>query len=228
VSVDRLLRSVVSLAREPHFLEVVLTVDRDDVDSQSIGPVPPLQMITIVGSPGRPMGLMNQQCYEASSGRYVMLINDDAVCRVPCWDELIYRTFSGFSDDIALVYGNDMDQGEHVPTFPILSRLACAAMGGICPVSYLNLHIESHIFDVFKQLKRFGHNRIAYLPDLVFEHLHHTLNKSMADATSKKRDPRMDDWLFMALDDDRYRVANELARFIEAKRAGGETMVRAN
>lgn len=217
-----------SLAREPRFLEVVLTVDRDDVDSQGIVTVPPLQMITIVGAPGRPMGLMNQQCYEASSGRYVMLINDDAVCKAPCWDELIYRTFSGFPDDIALVYGNDMDQGEHVPTFPILSRFACAAMGGICPVSYLNLHIESHIFDVFKQLKRFGHNRIAYLPDLVFEHLHHTLNKSMADATSKKRDPRKDDWLFMALDDDRYRVANELARVIEAKRAGGETMVRAN
>lgn len=222
------LRSVISNACDPRFLEVVLTIDHDDTASQAITCPPPLKMVKIVGSAGRPMGLMNQQCYEASSGRYVMLVNDDAVCRTNGWDALIYKAFSRFSDDIALVYGNDMDQGSHVPTFPILSRAACKAMGAICPVSYLNLHIESHIFDVFKQLKWLRHDRIVYLPDLVFEHLHHTLNKSVADQTSKKRDPRSDEWLFIALDDDRYRVANHLARIIEEARAGGGPTISKN
>ena len=222
------LQSVISTAFDPQFVEVVVTIDQDDVESQAITCPPPLHMVKIVGSPGRPMGLMNQQCYQASSGCYVMLVNDDAVCRTNGWDALIYKTFSRFSDDIALVYGNDMDQGSHVPTFPILSRAACKAMGAICPVSYLNLHIESHIFDVFKQLRWLRHDRIVYLPDLVFEHLHHTLNKSVADQTSKKRDPRGDEWLFIALDDDRYRVANCLARIIEEIEVGDSTTLSKN
>ena len=222
------LQSVILNASDPQFVEVVLTIDQDDVASQAITCPPPLHIVKIVGSPGRPMGLMNQQCYQASSGRYVMLVNDDVVCRTNGWDALIYKTFSRFSDDIALVYGNDLDQGSHVPTFPILSRAACQAMGALCPVSYLNLHIESHIFDVFKQLRWLHHDRIVYLPDLVFEHLHHMLNKSVADQTSKKRDPRADDWLFIALDDDRYRVANCLARIIEENGAGGAPTISKN
>lgn len=222
------LQSVISKASDPQFVEVVLTIDQDDAESQVITCPPPLQMVKIVGSPGRPMGLMNQQCYQASSGRYVMLVNDDVLCRTHGWDTLIYKAFSRFSDDIALVYGNDLDQGAHVPTFPILSRAVCEVMGGICPVSYLNLHIESHIFDVFKRLKCLRHNRIVYLPNLVFEHLHHTLNKSVADQTSKKRDPRSDEWLFIALDDDRYRVANRLARVIEEMGAGGASTISMN
>ncbi len=218
--VAEFLQSVISSASDLQSLEVVVTIDQDDVESQGITCPPPLQMVKMVGSPGRPMGLMNQQCYEASSGRYVMLVNDDVLCRTEGWDALIYKTFSQFSDNIALVYGNDLDQGAHVPTFPILSREACQAMGGLCPISYWNLHIESHIFDIFKQLKRLRHDRIVYLPTLVFEHLHHTLNKSEADQTSKKHDTRADDWLFIALDDDRYRVAHCLARLIEDGRAG--------
>jgi len=226
--VAKFLQSVILTAHHPQFVEVVLTIDQDDIESQAITCPPPLHMVKIVGSPGRPMGLMNQQCYEASSGQYVMLVNDDVICRTNGWDTLIYKAYSRFSDNIALVYGNDLDQGSHVPTFPILSREACQAMGGLCPVSYLNLHIESHIFDIFKQLKRLRHDRIVYLPDLVFEHLHHTLNKSVADQTSKKRDPRADDWLFMALDDDRYRVANGLARIIEEIEAGNCSTISKN
>lgn len=213
-SVSKLLQSIVYHACEPQLLEMVLAIDEDDVKSHSISSVPPLQLVKIVGPPGRPMGLMLQQCYEASSGRFLMMLNDDVLCRTNQWDALIYRAFLKFPDDIGLVYGNDLDQGSHVPTFPILSRTACEAMGGICPSSYWNLHIESHIFDVFQQLQLFHHNRITYLPDLVFEHLHADLGKSVTDEVSKKHDPRADEWLFIALDDDRYRVAGELAKVI--------------
>ncbi len=223
--VANFLQSVIANSSNPQFVEVVLTIDQDDVNSHTITCPSPLQMVKMVGSPGRPMGLMNQQCYEASSGQYVMLVNDDAICQTKGWDTEIYKTFSRFSDRIALVYGNDMDQGAHVPTFPILSREACDAMSGICPVSYWNLHIESHIFDIFKQLKKLKHDRIVYLPNLVFEHLHHTLNKSEADQTSKKHDTRADDWLFIALDDDRYRVANHLARSIRERSVEGDRTI---
>ena len=217
--VANFLKSVIENSDDPQFVEVVLAIDKDDGSSQAITCPSPLQTVKMVGSPGRPMGLMNQQCYEASSGQYVMLVNDDAIFQTKGWDTEICKTFSKFSDHIALVYGNDMDQGAHVPTFPILSREACDAMGGICPVSYWNLHIETHIFDIFKQLRKLRHDRIVYLPNLIFEHLHHTLNKSASDQTSKKRDPRSDEWLFMALDDDRYRVAHSLANLIDERRS---------
>ena len=188
-------------------------MDEDDQESQDIY-FEFLSIRKVIGAPGRPMGLMMRQCYEASTGRYVMLLNDDVLFRTPQWDCTVERAFAQFPDEIALVYGDDLDQGDHVPTFPIISRAACEAIGSICPAGYLNLHIESHLLDIFKQLKKLGPNRIVYLPDVVFEHLHHSVGKSQQDSTSRKRDPRSDERLFIALDDERYRIAVRLAQWI--------------
>ena len=110
------------------------------------------------------------------------------------------EAFERFPDGIALVYGNDLDQGKRVPTFPALSRKTCEIMRGVCPAQYLNPHIESHMMDIFKRLKALGHDRIVYLRDVIFEHLHHTLGKSAEDKTSKKKDPDFDDWQFLCLE----------------------------
>jgi hypothetical protein len=145
-----------------------------------------------------------------------MLINDDVVFRTQGWDNRVVDAASRFADGIALVYGNDLDQGEAVPTFPIVSRSVCEVLGEICPRGYRNLHIESHLLDIFRQLARMGHNRIYYLQDVIFEHMHYAVGKAMPDSTSIKKDQRADDLLFIALDDERVNKAKLLAEHIEA------------
>jgi hypothetical protein len=63
-----------------------------------------------------------------------------------------------------------------------------------------------------------GHDRIRYLDDVVFEHMHYILGKGAADSTYNKKNQRADDLLFIALDDERLIGAKLLAQYIEAQR----------
>jgi cellulose synthase/poly-beta-1,6-N-acetylglucosamine synthase-like glycosyltransferase len=218
--VRRLFDSIVETAGDASRLEVVLYLDEDDEASRGIQS-DMLRMVTLVGPPRQPMGTMTTACYEASRGRYLMLINDDVVCRTSDWDLRVTEAFQRYPDGIALVHGNDLDQGEHVPSFPFIPRRACEVMGELCPREYLNLHIESHLADIFRRLAKLGHRRTIYLEHVIFEHLYPVLGKARADATSIKRDPARDHQLYFALQESRHSMAAKLARHIELRQAGG-------
>lgn len=213
--VQRLFDSVVATSNDLKHLEIVLYVDEDDRETRQISHST-LSVVKVIGRPGATMGRMNQACYEASHGRYVILMNDDVIFRTPAWDNQVLQAASHFPDGIALIYGNDLDQRKAVPTFPILPRAVCDLLGRVCPPGYRNLHIESHLLDIFRQLARLGHDRIRYLDTVVFEHMHHVLDKAPIDSTYRKKDQRADDLLFIALDDERAFQARLLARYIEA------------
>ena len=130
----RFLRSLHETAHQPEEIEVILGVDEDDPQSHSITHEG-LAVKRVILPPGLTMGALNRACFEASTGRYVMLINDDVIVRTPGWDTAIYRTFAAFGDDIALVHVNDLLFQERLCTFPVLSRKACLEIG-ICPACY--------------------------------------------------------------------------------------------
>ncbi|MDO8427134.1 MAG: hypothetical protein Q7T24_06440 [Deltaproteobacteria bacterium] len=211
----RLLRSLIGTASNIEDIEVMLYLDEGDLPSRAIS-VPGVNIKKLVRPPGSPMGSIFKECLSASAGRYIMLMNDDAVFKARAWDRSIMSVFKRFPDRVALVYGNDLDQGRSVPTFPCLSRTACDIMGGVCPASFKNLHIESHLFDIFKELKKLGHDRVIYLKDVVIEHMHYTLGKSPEDETCMKKDPLSDQLLFIELDELRRHKAGLLARHIES------------
>jgi len=222
----RFLRSLRETADRPKEIEVILGVDEDDPPSHSIAHEG-LAVKMLVLPPGLTMGELNRACFDASTGRYVMLINDDVIVRTPGWDTTIYRTFARSGDDIALVHVNDLLFQERLCTFPILSRKACLEIG-ICPACYRRYRIDDHIYDTFYLLAYLGHGRIIYLKDVVFEHENY-VTESSADA-----DPRYtfraDNGKVYALDkaahdhdtgeftrrlEDRKRDARKLARLIE-------------
>lgn len=220
----RLLESVLETASDIAGVEIVLYLDGDDPESLAIA-CSGIEIKTLVRPPGASMGGIFKECMAASAGRYILLMNDDAVFRTFGWDRRLSAAFNRYPDRVALVYCNDLDQGASVPTFPCVSRAACALMGGVCPESFKNLHIESHLFDIFNELKKNGHNRTVYLKDVIIEHMHHTLGKSAEDMTSLKKDPVSDQILFIELDELRRHKAELLARHIEGagKRAGDNT-----
>lgn len=219
-SLKGLFESLVNTTSDLSGLEVVLYIDEDDVETRQVGH-PSLSLVRLIKPPGAKMGSMNRDCYDASRGSYVMLMNDDVVFRTKGWDNGVLQAFSQFPDDVALVYGNDLHQGKRVPTFPIVSRTVCELIGGICPRDYLNVYIDVHLHDIFKKLARLGHDRLVYLDDVIFEHMHHEVGKSVMDSIYVKKNERADDFVFISLDDERRSQAQRLARYIEAKKKGG-------
>jgi hypothetical protein len=174
----RFLRSLHDTAHQPREIEVVLGVDEDDPPSHSIsGPwvhgAAGLTVKTVVLPAGLTMGALNRACFAASTGRYVMLANDDVIARTPGWDTAIYRTFARFADDIALVHVNDLLFRERLCAFPVLSRKACLEIG-VCPACYRRYRIDDHIGDTYGLLAHLRHERRVYLKDVVFEHENYT------------------------------------------------------
>lgn len=216
----RLFESLADTTSRIEKIEIVLYIDDDDFPTHEVTH-PPLQLIKLIKSHGEKMGRMNQMCYEASHGRFVMLMNDDVVFRTKAWDARVLDAFTRFPDDAALVYGNDLHRQESVATLPIVSRAVCDVLGGICPRDYLNVYIDMHMFDVFKKLAKLGYHRTAYLEDVIFEHMHHEAGKSSMDATYVKKNEQFDDLLFINLEDERWNQAKMLKRYVDTTHKNG-------
>jgi len=63
-----------------HALEVVLVIDRDDEATLNLV-YDKIQLKRVIVEPGLRMGELNMAGYEASSGDYLMLFNDDVTVR---------------------------------------------------------------------------------------------------------------------------------------------------
>ncbi|HEV3259959.1 MAG TPA: glycosyltransferase [Gemmataceae bacterium] len=164
-----LLDSLAATAANPAAIEVVMVIDADDRDSIEFR-FDQLALRRAVVEPGLHMGALNMAGYEAASGAYLMLLNDDVVVRTKGWDRKVLTCCRQFSDDIALIHTNDTVFGDTLCTFPIVSRTFCELAGGICPRAYVRYRIDDHIEDVFNLLAVLGERRTVYLPHVVFEH----------------------------------------------------------
>lgn len=215
---QRLFDSVAATTAAIDRLELVLYIDEDDAPTQGVSH-DGLRIVRLIKPAKQTMGWMNQACYEASRGRVVMLMNDDVVFRTPAWDQCLAASFRQFGDEIALLYGNDLYQRQALPTMPVLSRVCCELLEGICPRSYRNTYIDLHIFDLFKKLAKLGHPRIVYHDDLIFEHMHHETGKAALDATYVKSRESEDDKRFISLEDERWNQARMLKRYIDSQAA---------
>ncbi len=214
----RLLESIAVTTSNIDKIEVVLCIDEDDVDSQQID-YPGILLLKIIGN-NKNMGAIINKCYDKSRGKFIMLLNDDMIFRTENWDEKILKEFALFQDGIALIYGDDLYYGKKVPTFPILSRVACEIMGHVCPAEYKKHCIDPHLFDIFSRLADLGHNRLIYLPKVIFEHMHYGLSTAAYDTEGRFMDDRDDQEVFSAYAINRQNTAIKLARHIESYCSG--------
>lgn len=214
----RLLKSIAKTTSDIDKIEVVLYLDEDDVDSQQID-YPGVPLVKIIGN-DKNMGAITNKCYDESHGKLIMLINDDMIFSTKNWDDKIIAEFANFPDSIALIYGNDLYYGKRVPTFPILSRIACEIMGHVCPVEYKKHCIDPHLFDIFSRLADLGHNRLVYLSKVVFEHMHYELSTAAYDTKELVMDDSDDQKVFSVYAINRQNTAIKLARYIESYASG--------
>ncbi len=216
--VKRLFDSLTQTVGDPDQVEIVLYTDQDDIESRKISH-PLLDTVKQTGPrPRKTMGNIIKDCYEASRGRYIMLINDDVVFHTKNWDVELLEAFSQFPDEVALVYGKDLYYGKEMSTFPVLSRTACDLMDGICPGKYDNHCIDAHVFDTFKRLSGLGHNRTVYLPNVVFEHMHYDLGASACEAGLEHKNDQDDQAAYLSFAEERQRTAARMAQYIESQK----------
>lgn len=206
--VDRLIKSVVTQTIHLDQVEIILYVDEDDtgshhLDSQDV------RVVRIVG-PAMSMGGYNSACLEQARGDIIILANDDMIIRTPGWDTKIFETVAKFPDKIYLAYGNDLFKKGNLCTFPILSRRTCELLVEPYPKEYQGAFIDYHLFDIFKRLQHAGFDRIYYMDEVVFEHLHYRTGKAPFDETYAKRGRFAGDPTFLALINSRKKSADRL------------------
>jgi len=150
-------------------LEIVFVMDSDDQPSLQFE-YAGLNIRKVEVAPGMSMSELNTAGYRVSSGRYLMLLNDDVVLRTPAWDDRVLEIFRGYPDGMVLVHVNENLFREKLCTFPFLTRAFCDLAGGICPSGYLRYRIDDHIHNVFDLLTLLGRRRRIFMSDVVFEH----------------------------------------------------------
>jgi hypothetical protein len=215
----RCIKSVVTQTTHLARVEIIVYVDDDDIGSHHIGSEE-VSVRCIMGARAS-MGYYNSACYAAARGDIIILVNDDMVIGTRGWDTKIIELDASIPDKIYLAYGNDLLKKGRVCTFPILSRRVCELLIDPYPKEYQGAFIDYHVFDIFKRLQHAGFDRIHYMDDVVFEHLHYRTGKAPFDETYAKRGRFVDDPTFLALINSRKKSADRLLGVLR----GGESQV---
>jgi hypothetical protein len=209
----RMLASAFDTADCADAVEAVVLLDDDDEDSLALT-FDRLSVIRLVRGP-MSMGSRTLACIEAATGDIFVLTNDDVIVQTKGWDSAIRAAAASFKDGVYLFYPNDWFKGAVLPTFPILSRRLVSTGVLNAWQAYKGAFLDVHIFEIFQRLRRSEHDRIRYLDDVVFEHLHYRTGKSPWDDTYARRERFGDDDTFAALASHRRAAADSLRRYIE-------------
>jgi glycosyltransferase involved in cell wall biosynthesis len=220
-SLCRMIDSAYALAARPDRLETIVGIDDDDVSTLAIdfAAWPGWTIRKVVG-PRRPMAELNTACLDAATGQLLFAVNDDVVVRTPGWDDRLRAAVARFPDGVWLAFPNDLLQGDRLATFPCLSRVSVRLLGEPYPRAFRGEFIDVHLMDIFQRLKGAGHDRVLYLDDVVFEHLHHHAGKSANDATYRERLNILDDDVYLGLHRARGTTVRRLCRHIKAATQG--------
>lgn len=173
--------------------DVLFAVDADDPCREDYAALrvpeswPPRlnNLLWSVGERRRLVGTLNAAAaWYAQYYRCVGFLGDDHRPRTFGWDARFVECLSGGT---GIVYGNDLLQGERMPTAVAMTSDIVMQLGYMVPPTLVHLCADLVWLD-------WGHalDRITYLSDLVIEHMHPAAGKSemddgYADANSSER-----------------------------------------
>jgi hypothetical protein len=104
---------------------------------------------------------------------HIGFMGDDHLPRTPLWDEELIHYLNGKP---GVAYGNDLFQGERIPTAAILSSRIIQVLGYMVPTTLEHLYLD----DYWKMLGTDLGN-LVYRPEVVIEHLHPAASKAQYD-----------------------------------------------
>lgn len=157
-----------------------IAVATDD-DDPATGPdaVPRMPGILLFRGPRDTLTGWTNKIAAGHAGQYRAFasLGDDHVPRTPGWDGLLLEALDEMNDyGEGIAYGNDLHQGERLPTAPVISSGIIAALGWMCEPSLRHMYVD----DVWRDLGRAA-GCLAYAPGVVIEHCHPDAGKAAGD-----------------------------------------------
>jgi hypothetical protein len=152
--------------------DLLIGLDDDDADSY-----PEMEgVIREVNPRLRMNGTLNllvkkyQDKYETIS-----FMGDDHLVRTAEWDKKLYEPIR--TRGYGISYGNDLFQGENLPTMVMMSTNISKELGFFAPPRLIHLYMDN-FWKLFGQVL----SCLDYNPDVIVEHMHYMAGKSKVDA----------------------------------------------
>jgi hypothetical protein len=157
--------------------DLLFAVDDDDPTLRHyqdvVGGMPGVQLH--VGPRLRMVGTLNAVAVaNAPKYRYLGFLGDDHRPRTRGFDQRFAECLAGGT---GFVYGNDLLQGENMPTAVAMTSDIVTALGYFAPPSMIHLCVDLCWLQWGKAI-----DRITYLPDVIIEHLHPAIGKATVDS----------------------------------------------
>lgn len=104
----------------------------------------------------------------------VGFMGDDHLPRTEGWDVDVVDALDELGSGI--VYGNDLLQGERLPTAVFMTSDIVRTLGWMVPPGLVHLYADNAWLEIGR-----GMGRLRYLPDVVIEHMHPAAGKAPMD-----------------------------------------------
>ena len=121
---------------------------------------------------------------EVNRYKYIGFMGDDHLPRTEGWQHSIQDELAKLQ--VGVVYGNDLLQGEKLPTAVFMTSNIIKTLGYMCPPNFVHMYLDNAWLEWGR-----GIDRITYLPDVIIEHIHPAANKINRDAGYDEADSFM-------------------------------------
>ncbi len=112
---------------------------------------------------------------------YVAFMGDDVRIRTNAWDAKMLEEISLIPNAVA--YGNDLYQGEKLPTAVLLDANIVRTLGFMSPPALKHLYIDNFWRTLGEKL-----SSLKYFSEIILEHMHFANAKAAKDNTYKETD----------------------------------------
>lgn len=160
---------------------LVFALDEDDPTRGEYAKVvpPATAMIDTGAAPATMVRALNAAAVLRASGENppfaIGFMGDDHRPRTPGWDAAYLEALCELGTGI--VYGNDLLQGERIPTQVSMTADIVRALGYMAPPVLTHLYVDNFWRDLGQAAQC-----LRYLPDVVVEHMHPVAGKAAWDA----------------------------------------------
>jgi hypothetical protein len=110
----------------------------------------------------------------ADEYKYIAFFGDDHVIK-SAWESEMIAYFE--KQGVGIAYGNDLLQGERLPTAVCMTSNIIKTLGYMIPTSLLHMYADNFWVDLGKATEC-----IQYFPNIIWEHLHPDNGKAIRDA----------------------------------------------
>lgn len=165
-------RCVESILENSSISDIVIAIDDDQSDLY-----PRIEGITYEVGPrvylAKTINRVSQKYVDQYETMY--FLGDDSVVKTKDWDVLLQKPI--LERGYGISYGDDLLQGENLPTAAMLSTNIIKTLGFMVPSRMKHLYVDNFWLALGKSL-----DCIDYIPEAIIEHLHFANGKAEKDA----------------------------------------------